>query len=106
MAARHCEFDVLSVVVLSANDDQILEAAGYKELVATKQTKISRPQVRSTSIFRVCPKGFCRFVVPPPVAAGYARPRDPDFADHILRAGAACVGIHDAEFLIADDTPA
>ncbi len=73
MRCRCGGLEILRVVIASADDDEILDAAGDEELAVAEETEIAGPQITAAEC-------LCRGLGPIPVAGGDRRSLDADLA--------------------------
>src|SRR5580704_16785620 len=107
MAVLHRLFDVLWVMVYSADDDQVLDPAGdVKFAILVEKAKIAGAQPASRALQRhLRPEGQGRRLEVTPIALRDMRPGDPNLADQPRPQRHPCFRIDDRE-AFADELPA
>ena len=91
----HCQFDVLRVSIDTADNDQVLESPGHKQLTVAHESQIACSQVRSAvAVCQLGTESLLRLFHSIPVAATDALAMDPDFADAARRCLAVGLSIH------------
>ena len=93
-------FNILRVVIDSAENDQILESTGDEQLALEQETQIASPQERSSSVLKTRLKNLSREIVTLPIATGHARSGDPDLADSAIAQILEGLRIGDHDLLI------
>src|SRR5580698_10129926 len=100
MAALGRKFQVVRVIVLPADNDQILDAPGNVKLPSAQEAEIPRTKKRAFAARELGVKRFFRFFWTPPVSGSHARARYPDFADSVDRQLLRGRGIHNSNVQI------
>ena len=107
MNALHRPLDVLRVVVESAQDDQILQAAGDEELTkSSKKAEVAGPQPAGRIAVDLRRKGLACGNLVSPVAFRDMRTADPDLADLVGAQPIKVFGIDDGNSFAHDRAPA
>src|SRR5438034_886908 len=84
MTLFHGSFDVLWVMVMSRDDDQILQSAGNEQLALAKESQISRTEKRPFLCIRqIGPIGLIRLLRPIPITLCDAGTGHPNLSDFI-----------------------
>ena len=101
MALFHRQFDVVGIVVATANDNQVFETTGNEQLSVLQKSQVSRAQKWTlSSIRQIASKsalGLLRFL---PVSLGDARARYPDLSYLIGQAWSQGLWINNDDLLI------
>ena len=107
MAALNRQLDVLRIVIVSANDDQILETARNDKLSLAHQTQVAGSQKWPVvGIHQSSMKGLRGFLRPTPISFGHAWPGDPDLADFACGTALQRLRIHDLDLHLIEHSTA
>src|ERR1043165_3523388 len=78
MALLHRQFDVVRVIIATPNNDEILEAPGYENVLPFDEAQVARAQKRIGALVRQGrAKSLRRLLGPVPVACGNSGTRHP-----------------------------
>src|SRR5688572_23939739 len=97
MTALDRPFEIVGVVVLTANDDQVLATADDVELAVAHGAEVPGAEERLLPRRQAGAKGFGRVAFVFPVSGGDARPGHPYLAEGAVGQLQAAVGIDDRD---------
>ena len=101
------ELDVVRIVIQSADDDQVFQTAGDKQLAVLKESQVAGAQKRTVAVVaQTGAEGVLGLFGPPPVALGDAGAFDPDLADLPRTTTAHRLRIGDHDLFVGQDLAA
>src|SRR3569833_2722062 len=105
MALRRGEYDVVRNMVVTADDDEFLEATRDEQLAVLDEAEVAAAHIRTFAAGEARIEGVRRFLGPVPIAVRDTRARDPYLADVCRWVGCAGIGIDDHDMLARGRTP-